>query len=108
MTGQPIPPYTEQDERAAREAVEQWRDRPIRSRVGTHELDDLVREVAGAIATARTEGRRPFDELFGGGPDTSCRTTYRESPNLAGEPPFMIECVEVPIDELRDAFGDSL
>lgn len=51
-----IPPYGERDHEAAQRAVELWRDRPIRSRVGTHELSDLVREVAGAIATARAEG----------------------------------------------------
>lgn len=46
MAGQPIPPYDEADERAAREAL------------GLFVNEGLVREVAGAIATARAEGRR--------------------------------------------------
>lgn len=84
MAAQPIPPYTEADERAAREAFQQWRDRLVGSRVGNDELDDLVREVAGAIATARAEGHR----------ETIAELERRDQLNAA--------------TALRDAFGDSL
>lgn len=37
---------------------------------------------------------RPFEDLFTGGPDTACRTVWDDG----------IECVSVPIGDLREAF----
>lgn len=53
---------------------------------------------------ATAEALRPLQDLFALRPDTSCATTWREEPNIKGEPPYRIECVEVPMDELRAAF----
>jgi hypothetical protein len=50
--------------------------------------------IAQALADERIQAREPFEQLFAGGPDTSCRTTW----------PDGIECVEVPITDLRAAF----
>ena len=55
--------------------------------------------------------RRELDavrELFAGGPDTSCRTTWRRTYQGGGtfkvsSPP--VECVEVPLDDLRAVLG---
>jgi len=69
---------------------------------------EAVGAIADALAAARAEGRAPFERLFGSDPDTPCRTTYREVPLLRGMAPERVECVEVPIEDLRDAFGDSL
>lgn len=41
-----------------------------------------------------------IEALFSGGPDTVCRTTWRES--FAEH----VECVEVPMADLRDALGE--
>lgn len=74
--------------------------------------------IAGPIAPllAATTGREddgavqrvlePFEELFSGDPDTTCRTTWRKEPgwSLPGASAALIECVEVPMDDLRDAF----
>lgn len=38
--------------------------------------------------------------LFKGGPDTVCRTTWRHGESLDGT---ATECVEVPMEDLRDA-----
>lgn len=38
-------------------------------------------------------------ELFAGGPDTPCRTTWREDTSYPDMP--KIECCEVPMSELR-------
>lgn len=45
-------------------------------------------------AEAKADALRPLDLLFSGGPDTPCRTTY----------PDDVECVEVPMADLRAAF----
>lgn len=45
------------------------------------------------------------EELFAGGPDTPCRTAWRESPGLFGAA-VRVECVEVPIDDLRAALDN--
>lgn len=60
------------------------------------------------LPTIREAALRPFEELFSGGPDTACRTTYRDDSGAAPElevPPT--ECVEVPLDDLRAAFDDA-
>ena len=67
---------------------------------------DALLPVVERIADERAaEALRPFEDLFSGGPDTACRTTWREAPieeRAEGIPPA--ECVEVPMDDLRDAF----
>lgn len=69
-------------------------------------LLDALLPVVERIADERAaEALRPFEDLFSGGPDTACRTTWREAPieeRAEGIPPA--ECVEVPMDDLRDAF----
>jgi hypothetical protein len=43
-----------------------------------------------------------IEALFNGGPDTPCRTTWRKgNPDGWGD----VECVEVPMADLREAFG---
>lgn len=47
----------------------------------------------------------PFRELFAGGPDTVCRTAWRPAlPGPGMHRPPSTECVEVPMEDLRDAF----
>lgn len=100
-----ISPYGERDQELAAAAIAVA---PL-MRSG----DALLREVAGAIATARAEGHaaalEPFEALFAGDPDTPCRTTWRREPghSLAGSAVPLVECVEVPIDELREAFDEA-
>ncbi len=60
--------------------------------------------VAGALDETRTDTLRPFEELFAGGPDTACRTTWREDPTISECSAASIECVEVPMADLRAAF----
>ena len=58
-------------------------------------------------ADEREQALRPFEELFAGGPDTVCRTTWRREPgwSLPGNTDPLTECVEVPLDDLHEAFG---
>lgn len=69
------------------------------------------REVVAAIEErGRQRGVAPFRDLFSGGPDTTCRTRYRDEASLLDPFPDLTECVEVPLDDLRAAFreaGDS-
>lgn len=52
--------------------------------------------VVDAIARQRAaEAVQPFEDLFSGGPDTACRTTWHGH----------LDCVEVPMADLRDAFA---
>lgn len=55
----------------------------------------------------QTLALEPFRQLFNGGPDTACRTTWRDEglPARYGVP--RTECVEVPLDELRAAFDKA-
>lgn len=64
-----------------------------------------VARIAQALANARARGAKPFEELFAGGPDTVCRTTWRDEDVWNGE--ARTECVEVPMDELRAAFEEA-
>lgn len=43
-----------------------------------------------------------FKELFADGPDTSCRTTWRDEDVWTAT--ARTQCVEVSMDDLRDAF----
>jgi hypothetical protein len=56
--------------------------------------------LAPVLAEVRAETLRPLEELFSGGPDTVCRTIWREAGG--GWPDE--ECVVVPMADLRDAF----
>lgn len=78
------------------------------------ELTDEVAELVAAaprLAAEVVRLRRELDavrELFDGGPATSCRTTWRRTYQGGGtfkvsSPP--VECVEVPLDDLRAVLG---
>lgn len=65
-------------------------------------------ERAAQLIAERDEARAQVQrvrELFDGGPDTSCRTTWRREAgwSLPGSTAPLTECVEVPLDGLRDA-----
>jgi hypothetical protein len=62
------------------------------------ERDDVGLDLVRALARAEAKVAR-VEALFAGGPDTPCRTTWREDWPLAGP----TECVEVPMDDLRAA-----
>lgn len=71
-----------------------------------------INRPALAVAAAERRGAAaalaPFDALFNGGPDTSCRTTWRRAlPGPGIHRPPSTECVEVPMDDLRDAFDQA-
>jgi hypothetical protein len=70
-----------------------------------------VRRLRAATADAEERGRQrgvqPFRDLFSGGPDTSCRTTWRHTPGTPFTPEGQVECVEVPLDDLRQTFADA-
>lgn len=52
---------------------------------------------------------RIFHQIFSGGPDTGCRTTWREGDwiRIPDMKTPSVECVEVPMEELRAAFDRS-
>jgi hypothetical protein len=60
---------------------------------------------ADAVVEGREQALRPFRDLFAGGPDTPCRTTYRDEDVWNGT--ARTECVEVPLDEVRAAFVEA-
>jgi hypothetical protein len=62
------------------------------------------RTLAAAEERGRERGVRPFRDLFAGGPDTSCRTTWRFDDRPYAD---RVECVEVPLDDLRAAFVET-
>lgn len=45
--------------------------------------------------------RERIEQLFAGGPDTPCRTTWRPEPSTPDCSAASIECVEVPMSDLR-------
>jgi hypothetical protein len=57
-------------------------------------LHDTVRLLVNSRARA-TDDLLAIRDLFSGGPDTACRTTWHDG----------VEYVEVPMDELREALG---
>lgn len=57
-------------------------------RVPIERIDDLLR---------KSSERCSLDMLFSGAPDTPCRTVWRDG----------VECVEVPMEDLRAAFDGS-
>jgi len=59
--------------------------------------------VPEAEERGRQRGVQPFRDLFAGGPDTACRTRHRPD----GPYGSTVECVEVPLDDLRQAFTDA-
>jgi hypothetical protein len=66
---------------------------------------EVEARVQAAANQRAAEALRPFEELFAN-PDTSCRTTWRREPgwSLPGATEPLTECVEVPMDDLRNAF----
>ncbi len=54
---------------------------------------------------AANERLARVDELFNGGPDTPCRTTYRDN-GYEGVFAAVVDCVEVPMEDLRAALAD--
>lgn len=56
--------------------------------------------LAEALAAERAKVAR-VEALFAGGPDTPCRTTWAETMW------DRVECVEVPINDLRAALADQ-
>lgn len=65
-------------------------------------LDALAEAEAERDALAATVQR--VEALFAGGPDTPCRTLWRAVEGIAGEW-HEVECVEVPMGDLRAALG---
>lgn len=70
--------------------------------------DHYRAELTDATERAETaeEALRKVRALFANGPDTPCRTTWREE-RYAGEVVWAVGCVEVPLADLRDALGDQ-
>jgi hypothetical protein len=61
-----------------------------------------------ARAEAAETKNAALDALFAGGPDTTCRTTWRDHKSVFGTRlSEREECVEVPMEDLRAALGDS-
>ena len=56
--------------------------------------DNLSVALAAVYPAITKQILTPFEALFAGGPDTACRTTWPEG----------VECVEVPMADLRAAF----
>lgn len=54
---------------------------------------------------AQAHALAPLRELFAGGPETSCRTVWDHSEAVPEFGIGPLECVSVPIDDLRDAFA---
>lgn len=73
----------------------------------THEMAERILTsdwLAARTAAAREAARAvltPFDSLFSGGPDTACRTLWRDAGG--GWPDE--ECVVVPMADLRATFA---
>jgi hypothetical protein len=60
-------------------------------------------------ASAAEQKIAAIESLFAGGPDTPCRTVWRGAE--VGSGPFeyvQIECVEVPVADLRAVLGDHV
>jgi hypothetical protein len=79
----------------------------IRRRDDMYPTQELT---AGAVADRRTllhiideyrERLYKINDLFSGGPDTVCRTTWRHGDSSGAA----IECVEVPLEDLREALS---
>lgn len=87
------------------ESTGEWRCPQWAREMPFEAIDDpqhlyTIRDLAARDEAVRREVLAPFKELFGGGPDTPCRTTWHPTP-WAG---VNVECVEVPMDDLRAAF----
>lgn len=64
---------------------------------GVSDLVAEVRRLSAALVEAERWAKR-FQVLFDGGPETSCRTVWDDDG---------VECVSVPLADVRWAFGDS-
>ncbi len=103
LRGEPTHAYDEVDEAAARDVLDL-------AGVVTFP-PGLIREIAGAVAKAREEGRKAvlaqFRQLLTEGPDSPVSTFYKVQP-VGGEDPRAyteIEWLEVPMAEVRAALG---
>lgn len=84
------------------ETLDEWRDesaRQVGSPAVERTLDSRIVALIDALRAEREKVER-VETLFSGGPDTSCRTTWRNE-----HWSYAIECVEVPVAALRAALG---
>lgn len=80
------------------------------ARVHVDVRNALAQAFADEEQRVREEVLRPFRELFSGGPDTPCRTTWRGIvlwDDGSSDDTNRQECVEVPLDEVRAAFAEA-
>ena len=75
----------------------------IADQSGPARRDSATRDLLSVFGPVIAENAR-LHALFEGGPDTVCRTTWRDEPGLFGAT-ISVECVEVPMADLRLAFG---
>jgi hypothetical protein len=85
-----------------------WRHADLKNptsekRIGSIQMnEDRVPDPAGWNRIQELENRlRKIHRLFAGGPDTPCRTTWRPEDTLTET--IRVECVEVPMEDLREA-----
>jgi hypothetical protein len=72
------------------------RSLPPEVRIPDDYLNEAAVFLAGPLGQRLQRAKlKTVEELFAGGPDTSCRTTW---PDVGGGP---VECVEVPLAELQ-------
>ena len=102
LRGEPIHVYHEADEAAARDVLDL-------ATTSNH----LLREIAGAVAKAREEGREaalaPLRQLLTEGPGSPAGTFYKVQP-VGGEDPRAyteVEWLEVPMAAVRAALEES-
>lgn len=77
-------------------------------RIATHTAEAFAqRDAAQAALTAEQGKTARVQAFFAGGPDTACRTVWHEEAPLLGMRRPRIECVEVPMDDLRAALADG-
>lgn len=73
-----------------------------------HELEQEIADSAAREADLRNRAEvaearlAKINQLFNGGPDTVCRTRWRSGPG-SDSWENETECVEVPMDDLREA-----
>jgi hypothetical protein len=75
-------------------------------RVPDNYLNEAAIFLAGELGQRLQRVRlQAVEELFAGGPDTPCRTTWREHRLMLPGDSWREECVEVPMADLRTALG---
>jgi hypothetical protein len=74
----------------------------------TSDREKAITALETLLADERARALAPFERLFAGGPDTPCRTTWRpEGGHIGTALLHNVECVEVPVDDLRAAFDEA-